>query len=212
MPRALGKRATRNARPVLQSGSGCGFLVREAPIEGLPLVGHLAQERGSGEAGAELFGQLVAPFGGVWCANDVEPRERAAGPRGKTPCEDRTDIAFADVFEHALLECAHRLEHLCEHQPMLHGDQVRLIFGQGVFLGETFPIALPLALLVVVEEPGIGFTPHAAFVARAILAPRSIEVSSTSCSGPTGKPSCRAALSISAGATPSPTMRRPSLI
>ena len=52
----------------------------------------------------------------------------------------------------------------------------------------------------------------AALVALAIFTPRSIEVSSTSCSGPSGMPSCLAAFSIRAGATPSATMRTPSLM
>ena len=52
----------------------------------------------------------------------------------------------------------------------------------------------------------------AARVALAIFTPRSIEVSSTSCSGPSGMPISLAAFSISAGFTPSPTMRMPSLM
>jgi TRAP-type mannitol/chloroaromatic compound transport system permease large subunit len=49
--------------------------------------------------------------------------------------------------------------------------------------------------------------PIAALVARAILTPRSIEVSSTSCNGPRGMPTSFAAFSISAGVIPSATMR-----
>ena len=70
--------------------------------------------------------------------------------------------------------------------------------------------------LSALAELGVSFTNYHTAAncapARAILAPKSIEVSSTSCKGPTGKPSMRAALSTIAGATPSATKRMPSLI
>ena len=106
--------------------------------------------------------QLIAAFGGIGRADDVEPRERPARPRREAPAEDRAHVALADVFQHALFQRADGLEHLREHQAVLDERQVGLLGGAGELLGQTGPVAEPLALVVIVEEPGIGLAAQTA--------------------------------------------------
>jgi hypothetical protein len=131
-------------------------VLREASVEAFALLGHIAQECRGGEAGAEFRGQLIAAFCRIRRADDVEPCKRPARPRREAPGEDRAHIAFADILEHAFLERAHRFEHLREHQAMLHFRQIRADPRRAGIAPRARPVALPLALFVIVEEAGLG--------------------------------------------------------
>merc|ERR1711969_539992 len=129
-------------RPPPAAVSGGGWLWGEAVVEGLAVLGHLAQQLRAGEAGAVSFGQRVAALGRVGGAEDVEPRERTAGPGREAPAEDGAHVALADVVEHAFLERAHRFQRLHEEQTVLHLGQRGLRVCDRVFRLETLPEAL----------------------------------------------------------------------
>src|SRR6056297_276921 len=102
--------ARATARMPGRSG-GLVVLRPETPVETLVLFPHLAQKVRRLEARAKAFRELVAPFGGIGRPDDIEPAKRPPGPRREAPAEDRTHVALADIFKHAVLERADGFEH-----------------------------------------------------------------------------------------------------
>ena len=95
-------------------------------------------------------------------ADHVEPGERPARPGREAPAEDRAHVAFADVGQDALLEGAHRFQHLGHQQAVLHLGQLGLVCRLGELLAQTLPQKPALARLVIGVEARLGLAAHPA--------------------------------------------------
>src|SRR5436190_2313771 len=85
-------------RPTLRSGrsiSGGLFPRRcEAVVEGLVLGGKIEQELRRRKARPEFLFQCLAKRNKTLGAHHIDPGNRPAGERSKTPAENRADIGF----------------------------------------------------------------------------------------------------------------------
>src|SRR5690606_3492734 len=136
------------ARPPAMASSRRPGVGSEPSVEALSLRRHVAQELGRGKARA-LAGEALADLHRLAGADHVEPGEGPARPGREAPAEDRADIAFADVGEYAFLQSADGLQHLHQHQPVLHLGEVRLGRRHRPEARKTLPEPGPAALLVI---------------------------------------------------------------
>src|SRR5262245_47162862 len=131
---------------------------RKAVIERVVLGRHVEEQLRRLEARAVLLLERLALFDEALGAHHVDIAERATRERGKAEAEDRADIAFAHVGEHAFLEDARGLERLHDEEALfqlLHesGIGVDLVGRQALALQlfEPVPQVLRTGLRVVVE-------------------------------------------------------------
>src|SRR5690606_5242872 len=141
-----------------------GGFRRLAAVEAFALRGHVAQQLRRREAGAVARLQPLADLDRAGGAHDVEPAEGAARPRAVAPAEDGADVAFADVFQHALLQRADGLQRLDQQQAVLDLGQVGLVVGNRPEGFKTVPQALAIALFVIGVEACLGLAAEPALV------------------------------------------------
>ena len=101
-----------------------------------------------------MIRKAFADFHRSCCTDHVQPRERTTRPGRKTPAEDRADVAFADVFQHALFQGAVRPgdELTLVAKSIENSDYVSVCAGQAL-LGEQVQ-ALAIYEVFMLDDEG----------------------------------------------------------
>src|SRR2546423_7533769 len=108
-------------------------LGREARIKALAPGGHLDEQLVRLEALAVFLRELFAQRDELTCAHHVDVGQRAARIGRVAEAEDRADVGFAHVGEHALLEAARGLQRLDREQAsfqFVYVDYVGVLLGR----------------------------------------------------------------------------------
>src|SRR5437868_1515872 len=92
---------------------------REAAVEGLAALGHLAQQPVGPEARAVCLGEALAERDESLAAHAVDVGQRAAAERRKAKAEDGPHVGLANVRQDAFLKAACGLQRLNDQEALL---------------------------------------------------------------------------------------------